>query len=83
MATFIPTPYIVCTQAQKMRPEIPESLIRRMEIEVDKYKTKDEEGNEVPMKLYEVEGYSTKGELVRDAVRDKISEMQVQHLNDS
>lgn len=65
-----------------MRPEIPDALVRRMEMEVEKYETKDDEGNIVPMKLYQIEGYSTKGELVRDAVRDKIAEMQVQHVDE-
>lgn len=54
----------------KMRPEIPEWLIQKM----------DEEPKDVNLKhVYEIGGYQTEGEFIRAAVREKIKELNEKH----
>jgi metal-responsive CopG/Arc/MetJ family transcriptional regulator len=54
-----------------MRPKIPEHMVQQLDEETDKYIHSKEDRN---MKLCEVGGFSSKGEFIRHAVRDKIEE---------
>jgi len=56
--------------AEKMRPEIPDWLVQKME-----EKPKDVEVDE----LYKIGGYQTKGEFIRAAVREKVKELDRKH----
>lgn len=54
-----------------MRPKISEHTEQQLEEETDKYIHSKEDRN---MKVYEVGGFSSKGEFIRQAVRQKIKE---------
>lgn len=52
------------------RPKIPKHLVDQMEAEPDKYNLDH---------LYEIGGYNSKGEFVRDAVRSKVESIKTNH----
>ena len=54
-----------------MRPKIPEHMVQQLDEETDKYIHSKEDRN---MKVYEVGAFSSKGEFIRHAVREKIKE---------
>lgn len=54
-----------------MRPKIPIHMVQQLDEETDKYVHSKEDRN---MKVYEVGGFSSKGEFIRQAAREKIKQ---------
>lgn len=63
----------------QMRPKIPEYLVNRLDKPVDEYKVKTNDGNKRSMYFYEIGGYQSKGDFIRDAIREKIERHSDKH----
>jgi len=59
----------------KMRPTIPDHLVQQMDSDVEQFRKED--GSH--MSYYEVGGYQSKADFIRDAVREKIEQHSDDH----
>jgi len=71
---YIPSVRRMYTDA-KMRPTIPDHLVQQLDSDVDEFRKEDGD----TMSFYEIGGYQSKADFIRDAVREKIERHSVEH----
>jgi len=60
---------------EKMRPTIPDHLVQQLDSDVEQFRKEDGSS----MNFYEVGGYQSKADFIRDAVREKIEQHSDDH----